>query len=299
MNNANYNKLIAFNGHLIDTASPKIMAIINITPDSFFKNSRANDENTILESAKNAINNGASILDIGGYSTRPGAEPITEEKEVERVRFALKIIRSNFPNIPLSIDTFRGNVARMAVNEFNVGMINDVSGFEWDENMLDAIIELQVPYILMHSKGDPQTMQSMTKYDDFLSDILQYFAKKIAILREKGFNKEIIIDPGFGFAKTIEQNYTLLRELSVFECFRAPILVGVSRKSMIYKALDCDATEALNGTTVLNSFAIERGANILRVHDVREAAECIKLYNLLGKQNNENHISTTRNCMGR
>jgi dihydropteroate synthase len=165
--------------------------------------------------------------------------------------------------------------------------------------MLDAIIELQVPYILMHSKGDPQTMQSMTKYDDFLSDILRYFAKKIAILREKGFNKEIIIDPGFGFAKTIEQNYTLLRELSVFECFRAPILVGVSRKSMIYKALDCDATEALNGTTVLNSFAIERGANILRVHDVREAAECIKLYNLLGKQNNENHISTTRNCMGR
>ncbi len=299
MNNAKYNKLIAFNGHLIDTSLPKIMAIINITPDSFFKNSRANNEESILKSAKYAIENGASILDIGGYSTRPGADTVTEEEEIERVRFALNIIRSNFPNIPLSIDTFRGNVARMAVKEFGVGMINDVSGFEWDENMLDAIVELQVPYILMHSKGDPQTMQSMTKYDDFLSDILQYFAKKIAILREKGFNKEIIIDPGFGFAKTIEQNYTLLRELSVFECFRAPILVGVSRKSMIYKALDCDAIEALNGTTVLNSFAIERGANILRVHDVREAAECIKLYNLLGKQNNENHISTTRNCMGR
>ncbi len=299
MNNTKYNKLIAFNGHLIDTSLPKIMAIINITPDSFFKNSRANNEESILKSAKYAIENGASILDIGGYSTRPGADTVTEEEEIERVRFALNIIRSNFPNIPLSIDTFRGNVARMAVKEFEVGMINDVSGFEWDENMLDAIIELQVPYILMHSKGDPQTMQSMTKYDDFLSDILQYFAKKIAILREKGFNKEIIIDPGFGFAKTIEQNYTLLRELSVFECFRAPILVGVSRKSMIYKALDCDATEALNGTTVLNSFAIERGANILRVHDVREAAECIKLYNLLGKQNNENHISTTRNHLGR
>jgi dihydropteroate synthase len=299
MNNANYNKLIAFNGHLIDTSSPTIMAIINVTPDSFFENSRANNEESILKSAKYAIENGASILDIGGYSTRPGADIVTEEEEIERVRFALNIIRSNFPNIPLSIDTFRGNVARMAVKEFEVGIINDVSGFEWDENMLDAIIELQVPYILMHSKGDPQTMQSMTKYDDFLSDILRYFAKNIAILREKGFNKEIIIDPGFGFAKTIEQNYTLLRELSVFECFRAPILVGVSRKSMIYKALDCDATEALNGTTVLNSFAIERGANILRVHDVREAAECIKLYNLLGKQNNENHISTTRNCMGR
>lgn len=299
MNNAKYNKLIAFNGHLIDTSLPKIMAIINITPDSFFKNSRANNEESILKSAKYAIENGASILDIGGYSTRPGADTVTEEKEIERVRLALNIIRSNFPNIPLSIDTFRGNVARMAVKEFGVGMINDVSGFEWDENMLNTIVELQVPYILMHSKGDPQTMQSMTKYDDFLSDILQYFAKKIAILREKGFNKEIIIDPGFGFAKTIEQNYTLLRELSVFECFRAPILVGLSRKSMIYKALDCDATEALNGTTVLNSFAIERGANILRVHDVREAAECIKLYNLLGKQNNENHISTTRNHLGR
>ena len=299
MNNAKYNKLIVVNGQIIDTSQPKVMAIINITPDSFFENSRALNVDSILKSVKCAIENGADILDIGGYSTRPGAEAITEEEEIERVRFALNIVRSNFPNIPLSIDTFRGNVARMAVKEFGVGMINDVSGFEWDENMLDAIVELQVPYILMHSKGDPQTMQSMTKYDDFLSDILQYFAKKIAILREKGFNKEIIIDPGFGFAKTIEQNYTLLRELSVFECFRAPILVGVSRKSMIYKALDCDATEALNGTTVLNSFAIERGTNILRVHDVREAAECIKLYNLLGKQNNENHISTTRNHLGR
>jgi dihydropteroate synthase len=299
MNNAKYNKLIVFNGQIVDTSQPKVMAIINITPDSFFENSRANNEESILESAKYAIENGADILDIGGYSTRPGAEAITEKEEIERVRFALNIIRSNFPNIPLSIDTFRGNVARIAVKEFGVDMINDVSGFEWDENMLDAIIELQVPYILMHSKGNPQTMQSLTKYDDFLSDILQYFAKKIATLRQKGFNKEIIIDPGFGFAKTLEQNYTLLRELDVFECFKSPILVGVSRKSMIQKALDCDATQALNGTTILNTFAIERGANILRVHDVKEASECIKLYNILGKKNNENHISTTRNCMGR
>ena len=299
MNNAKYNKLIVFNGQIVDTSQPKVMAIINITPDSFFENSRANNEESILESGKYAIENGADILDIGGYSTRPGAEVITEKEEIERVRFALNIIRSNFPNIPLSIDTFRGNVARIAVKEFGVDMINDVSGFEWDENMLDAIIELQVPYILMHSKGNPQTMQSLTKYDDFLSDILQYFAKKIAILREKGFNKEIIIDPGFGFAKTLEQNYTLLRELDVFECFKSPILVGVSRKSMIQKALECDATQALNGTTILNTFAIERGANILRVHDVKEASECIKLYNILGKKNNENHISTTRNHLGR
>ena len=299
MNNAEYNKFIVFNGQILNTSQPKVMAIINVTPDSFFENSRTNNENSILESAKNAIENGASILDIGGYSTRPNADIITEDEEIKRVRFALNIIRSNFPNIPISIDTFRGNVARIAVKDFEVNMINDVSGFEWDKNMLDAIIELQVPYILMHSKGNPQTMQSMTKYDDFLSEILQYFAKKIAILRKKGFNKEIIIDPGFGFAKTIEQNYTLLRELSTFECFKSPILVGISRKSMIYKALDCNASEALNGTSILNSFALERGANILRVHDVREASECIKLYNLLGKKNNENHISTTRNHLGR
>ncbi len=299
MNNAKYNKLIVFNGQIIETSQPKVMAIINITPDSFFENSRALNEESILKSAIYAIENGADILDIGGYSTRPGAEAITEEEEIERVKFALNIIRSKFPNIPLSIDTFRGNVARMAVNEFKVGMINDVSGFEWDKNMLDAIVQLQVPYILMHSKGDPQTMQSLTKYDDFLSDILQYFAAKIAILRQKGFNKEIIIDPGFGFAKTLEQNYTLLRELEVFECFKSPILVGISRKSMIQKALECDASQALNGTTILNTFALERGANILRVHDVKEASECIKLYNLLGKKNNENHISTTRNHLGR
>ena len=299
MINASYNKLIAFDGKIIDTSHPIVMAIINITPDSFFKNSRVNTEESILKSAQYAIENGASILDIGGYSTRPGADVVTEEEEIERVAFALSTIRSRFPNIPISIDTFRGNVARVAVKDFGVGMINDVSGFEWDENMLDAIIELQVPYVLMHSKGDPQTMQSLTKYDDFLSDILQYFAKKIAILREKGFNKEIIIDPGFGFAKTVEQNYTLLRELDVFECFKSPILVGISRKSMIYKPLNIDATEALNGTSVLNTLAIERGANILRVHDVKEAIETIKLYNLLGIKNNENHISTTRNCVGR
>ena len=299
MNNASYNKLIAFNGCLIDTSSPKIMAILNITPDSFFHNSRVSSQEKILLKAEQAIIDGADILDVGGYSTRPGADYISEKEEIERISFALKIIRKNFPNIPISVDTFRGEVAKIAVKDFEVNIINDVSGFEWDDKMLDSIIELQVPYILMHSKGDPKTMQSLTKYDNFLSEILQYFAKKIAILRKNGFNKEIIIDPGFGFAKTIEQNYSLLRELKTFECFKAPILVGVSRKSMIYKPLEINANEALNGTTILNTFALERGANILRVHDVKEAAETIKLYNLLGKKNNENHISTTRNNMGR
>lgn len=298
MNNADYNKFIALNGRLIDTSSPQIMAIINITPDSFYAGSRISEEQSILSKVKEAINNGANILDIGGYSTRPGADFVTEEEEIKRISYALKIIRQEYPEFPISIDTFRGNVAKTAVKEFNANIINDVSGFGWDNYMVDAIVELQVPYILMHSKGDPQSMQSLTQYDNFLSEILQYFAKKIAILRNKGFNKEIIIDPGFGFAKNIEQNYTLLRELSVFECFKSPILVGVSRKSMIYKPLDISANEALNGTSIINSFAVERGANILRVHDVKEAAEVIKLYNLLGKKNNENHISTTRNCMG-
>ena len=299
MNNASYNKLIAFDGDLIDFSLPKIMAIINVTPDSFYADSQAATQEKILSKVDYAIQNGASILDIGGYSTRPGADVVSEAEEIDRIRFALKIIREKYPDFPISIDTFRGEVARVAVKEFNVGMINDVSGFEWDSQMLDAIIELQVPYVLMHSKGDPQTMQSLTKYDDFLSDILQYFAKKIAILRQKGFNKEIVIDPGFGFAKTVEQNYTLLRELATFECFRAPILVGISRKSMIYKPLDTDANQALNGTTILNTFAVERGANILRVHDVKEASEVIKLHKLLGIKNNENHISTTRNHLGR
>ena len=298
MNNAKYNKFIVFGGKIIDFSTPKIMAIINATPDSFYSESRTLNKETLLQKVQKAINSGATILDVGGYSTRPGAEDVTEKEETERVIFTLKTIRQEYPKIPISIDTFRGSVARIAVKEFNVGMINDISGFELDNDMLNAIIELQVPYILMHSKGDPRTMQDLTEYDDFLSDILQYFAKKIAILRKKGFNKEIIIDPGFGFAKTIEQNYTLLRGLDLFECFKAPILVGVSRKSMIYKALDCSIEGALYGTTVLNSFALERGANILRVHDVKEAAECIKLYNLLGKKSNENHISTTRNCMG-
>ena len=299
MNNAQYNKFIALNGQIINTSSPIIMAIINTTPDSFYQNSRATTKEIIQKKAQNAINQGATILDIGGYSTRPGAETVSENEEIQRISLALQTIRQEYPTIPISIDTFRAKVAQIAVKQYNANIINDVSGFEWDPEMLNTIVELQTPYILMHSKGDPQTMQSLVKYDDFLSEILQYFAKKIAILRQSGFNKEIIIDPGFGFAKTIEQNYTLLRELPTFECFRSPILVGISRKSMIYKPLNIEPTDALNGTSTLNAFALERGANILRVHDVKEASEVIKLYNLLGTKNNENHISTTRNHMGR
>ncbi len=281
MSNANQNKFIVINGKIIDTTDTIVMSIINATPDSFYANSRSTNDELIIASATDAISNGATILDIGGYSTRPGAPEVTEDEEIERVSNALKIIRAHFPEIAISIDTFRARVAEIAVKEYGVNMINDVSAFELDEKMLDMIVELQVPYILMHSKGDSQTMQKLTQYDDLIPEILQFFANKINILRDAGFNREIIIDPGFGFAKDITQNYKLLKELKLFECFNAPILVGISRKSMIFKQLDITPNEALNGTTVLNSIALERGANILRVHDTKEAMEAIKLHRAL------------------
>ncbi len=194
---------------------------------------------------------------------------------------ALEAIREDWPKIPVSVDTFRSSVAKISVKEFKADIINDVYGGEIDKTLFSTMAELQVPYILMHSKGTPQTMQSMTDYSDFESDVLKYFSQKIKELRDTGFNKEIIIDPGYGFAKTVEQNYQLLNDLEIFECFNAPILVGISRKSMIFKPLETTPLEALNGTTILNTFAIERGANILRVHDVKEAMEVIKLHNLL------------------
>lgn len=281
MNNADYNKIIVLNGKIMDTADPVVMSIINITPDSFYLGSRATGAEQIGNAAEKAVREGAGILDIGGYSTRPGAAYISEQEEIDRVGSALEIIVKRCPGIPLSVDTFRGNVARMAVKEYGVSIINDISAFELDGEMLPAIIELQVPYILMHSKGNPQTMQSLTQYDDFKSDILKFFADKVDSLRNAGFDKEIIIDPGYGFAKTAEQNYELLKELPLLECINAPLLVGISRKSMIYKPLNITPKEALNGTTALNAFALERGANILRVHDTKEAVETIKLHKLL------------------
>ena len=257
------------------------MAIINSTPDSFYSGSRHSSKEEVKKSAEKAINEGASILDIGGYSTRRGAPEVTEQEEIDRVCMALGAIREEWPEIPISVDTFRSSVAKISVKEFDADIINDVYGGEMDKTLFSTMAELQVPYILMHSKGNPQTMQNMTEYSDFESDILRYFSEKIKQLRDAGFNKEIIIDPGYGFAKTVEQNYQLLNDLSLFECFNAPILVGISRKSMIFKPLEITPLEALNGTTILNTFAIERGANILRVHDVRQAMEVIKLHHLL------------------
>ena len=281
MNNEEYNKNIVIKGNIIDTSNPIVMAIINSTPDSFYSGSRHSSKEEVKKSAEKAINEGASILDIGGYSTRPGAPEVTEQEEIDRVCMALGAIREEWPEIPISVDTFRSSVAKISVKEFDADIINDVYGGEMDKTLFSTMAELQVPYILMHSKGNPQTMQNMTEYSDIESDILRYLSEKIKQLRDAGFNKEIIIDPGYGFAKTVEQNYQLLNDLSLFECFNAPILVGISRKSMIFKPLEITPLEALNGTTILNTFAIERGANILRVHDVRQAMEVIKLHHLL------------------
>lgn len=281
MDNVVYSKNIVIKGNIIDTSNPIVMAIINSTPDSFYSGSRHSCKEEVKKSAEKAIKDGASILDVGGYSTRSGAPEVSEQEEIDRVCMALEAIREDWPEIPVSVDTFRSSVAKISVKEFKADIINDVYGGEIDKTLFSTMAELQVPYILMHSKGTPQTMQSMTDYSDFESDVLKYFSQKIKELRDAGFNKEIIIDPGYGFAKTVEQNYQLLNDLEIFECFNAPILVGISRKSMIFKPLETTPLEALNGTTILNTFAIERGANILRVHDVKEAMEVIKLHNLL------------------
>lgn len=273
-----YPRNIVLNGKILDLSTPAVMAIINVTPDSFYTPSCCFDEKLLLLSVEKALFEGAQIIDIGGYSTRPGAPLVTETEELERVRAALKSTRVHFPNIAISCDTFRAKVAECAVKEFDVALINDISGGTLDKDMFDMVATLNVPYLLMHTRGTPQTMQEQTHYDHFLPELLQYFAQKIEILRTKGFTKEIVIDPGFGFAKTISQNYELLRNMRIFETFNAPILVGISRKSMIYKLLEIPPEEALNGTSALHMLALEQGATILRVHDVKAAQEVITLH---------------------
>lgn len=269
---------IVLKGKILDLSTPIVMAIINVTPDSFYSGSRCLDEKLLLFAVEKALSEGASIIDVGGYSTRPDAAFVTEAEEKERVSKALKSIRAHFGDIPISIDTFRATVAECAVKEFEVSLINDISGGDLDEGMFKMVSTLDVPYVLMHIKGNPQTMQKQIQYDHFLPEMLQYFARKIETLRAMGFTKEIIIDPGFGFAKTVDQNYELLRNMRIFETFKAPILVGFSRKSMIYKPLEISSEDALNGTSAVHMLALEQGADILRVHDVKEAMEVIKLH---------------------
>ncbi|HKP32075.1 MAG TPA: dihydropteroate synthase [Chitinophagaceae bacterium] len=251
------------------------MGIINITPDSFYSGSRHVDMDDILKTAEKMIKDGAAIIDVGAQSTRPGSEQLSPDEEIERIGDIISSINKNFPDTIISIDTFHSAVAVNAVND-GASMVNDISGGSMDSNMISAVAKLNVPYICMHIKGTPATMQQHAKYDNITLEVLDYFVKKIDACRKAGI-KDVIIDPGFGFAKTIEQNFELLNNLQTLKMLDAPILCGLSRKSTIYRTLNITADEALNGTTVMNTIALLKGASILRVHDVKEAVECVKL----------------------
>lgn len=269
-------KTINIKGELLDVSHPVVMGIINVTPDSFYEGSRKQDELQIIDRVSEIISEGGRIIDIGAQSSNPKSEFLSADAEIERLRFALQIINREFPDAILSIDTFYGDVARFCVEEHGVAIVNDISGGQIDETMFRTVADLNVPYILMHMRGTPQTMQHYTDYDNLIQDIFFYFSQKVSELHQSGVN-DIIIDPGFGFSKTVAQNYELMGAIRGFQIFELPLLVGISRKSMIYKFLETNAAGSLNGTTVLNTFAIQNGANILRVHDVKEAVETIRL----------------------
>ena len=262
-------------GTLINLSTPKVMGIVNVTPDSFFDGGKLTDANAVVFQVEKMLQEGATFIDLGGYSSKPGAEFVSETEELNRVIPVVKLLVEKFPDILLSIDTFRSEVAKQAI-ENGAALINDISAGLLDENMLETVAKLQVPYIMMHMKGTPKTMQSLANYDDLLKEMNFYFSERIAKARHFGLN-DIIIDPGFGFAKTLEQNYELLQNLELLQFHDLPILAGISRKSMIYKALETAPEAALNGTTFLHAFCLQKGANILRVHDVKEAVECVKL----------------------
>ncbi len=265
-------------GKLYDLRTPVVMGVVNITPDSFFAFSRYKSDRTLLQQVETFLSDGATIIDVGGYSTRPQAAPVSVDEEIKRISEALEIICKKFPEAVLSVDTFRSPVARMAVQEYGVAMINDIGGGTLDQLMFETIADLQVAYVLMHTRGNPQHMQEQTQYEDVVADVLQFLAKRVAQLRLLGVH-DVVIDPGFGFAKTLEQNYEMMSKLSIFRQINAPLLVGISRKSMIYKLLETVPEQALNGTTALNMLALMGGASILRVHDVKEAVETIRIFN--------------------
>ncbi len=263
-------------GQLFRLDEPLVMGILNVTPDSFYEGSRKQTDADIRNRIEEIIREGGDLIDLGGYSSRPDAREVSPEEEMARLRSALKILRDEYPDMPVSVDTFRADIARRCVEEYGAAIINDISGGELDPAMFAAVAALRVPYILMHMRGTPQTMQSHCDYANLTADILQYFARKVEQLHLLGVS-DIIIDPGFGFSKTLEQNYELMSHLDDFRLLEKPLLVGISRKSMIYKRLDCTPAESLNGTTVLNTYALLHGANILRVHDVKAAVEAKRL----------------------
>ena len=268
---------INLNNKLIDLSTPIVMGILNTTPDSFFKGNRFVSDKGILKCVEKIVSEGGSLIDIGGYSTRPQADVVTDEEEIRRVSEALEIIMKKFPDVYISVDTFRSTVVREVVRNYKVAMINDIGGGTLDPLMFETIADLKVAYVLMHTRGTPQTMQSKAEYDDLMADVFRFLEKRIAQLRLFGVN-DIIIDPGFGFAKTSDQNFELLKKLSYFKELNVPVLAGLSRKSMIYNLLDTDAEGALNGTTAANMLALLGGASILRVHDVKEAFQTIEIY---------------------
>ena len=266
-------------GKLVTIDRPWVMGIINITPDSFYSGSRAMDEQSLVGQVRQMLADGADVLDVGACSTRPGSQSVDAQGEMDRLQWALAVIRREAPDTILSVDTYRAAVARRCVEEWGVDIINDISGGTIDEAMFATVADLRVPYVLMHMRGTPETMSRLTDYDNVTADVLEWMARRIDELRQMGV-ADVIADPGFGFAKTLEQNYQLLARLEAFHALNAPLLVGVSRKRMIYTPLDCIADEALNGTTVINTMALLQGAHILRVHDVKAAVEAVKLTTL-------------------
>lgn len=264
-------------GRLIDLEIPKVMGILNVTPNSFFDGGKYKNESEILSQIEKMLGEGADFIDIGAYSSKPSAEFVTEQEEIDRIVPAIELILKHFPETLLSIDTFRAEAAKASI-ENGAAIINDIAAGELDDKMFEVIAKYNVPYIMMHMRGNPQTMQSLTQYDDIIKEMLFYFSEKVKKARSLGIN-DLILDPGFGFAKTTDQNFEVMQKMELFNVLELPVLAGISRKSMIYKTLNTTPQEALNGTTFLNTIALTKGAKILRVHDVKEAVECVALFN--------------------
>jgi len=264
-------------GQLIDLSTPKVMGILNVTPNSFFDGGRYKNESEILSQVRKMLNEGADFIDIGAYSSKPKAEYVSESEELKRIIPVIHLILEYFPKTLISVDTFRSEVAKISIQN-GASLINDISAGNLDTKMMETIATLDVPYVMMHNRGTPQTMQTMTQYENIVKEMLFYFSEKVSLARSFGVN-DLILDPGFGFAKTLDQNYEVLQKLALFEMLELPLLVGVSRKSMIYNLFKCTPAEALNGTSIINTIALSKGAKILRVHDVKEAIECVTIFN--------------------
>ncbi|MBM6781356.1 dihydropteroate synthase [Bacteroides mediterraneensis] len=273
-------KYINVKGELLDLSQPKVMGILNLTPDSFYVDSRKQTEKDIICRVHQILEEGGTFIDMGAYSSRPDAEDVSPEEEMRRLRQGLEIVQRECPEALVSVDTFRADVAKMCVEEYGAALVNDISAGDLDAHMFPTIAQLKVPYILMHMQGNPQTMQLNPHYDNPVKEVIRYFAEKIEKLRTLGV-KDLILDPGFGFGKTLKHNYEILDKLEEFQLFQLPVLVGVSRKSMIYKLLNETPEEALNGTTAVHAIALMKGAKILRVHDVKAAVETVRIFNAL------------------